>query len=73
MAGNPDDPTGEHWGGQFEPWKDGNKWIDKGRERLGAGSGGQGASQTISKWRHEFLDHLKQMMDRAKNEKLPMQ
>lgn len=55
MRGNPDDPTGEHWGGRFVPHPDGRPhwWVDdpdpawKVADRAGA--------RTVSQYREQFL------------------
>ncbi len=62
LAGDPDHPTGEHWGGQFQPmtgrttcWTD----LDTPELRTGAYNG----AVTVNRWRTDFLGDWQQRMD----------
>lgn len=67
LRGDPNDPTQEHWGGQYRKSAL-NQWIDlpndEYSERSQRGQIWHGC-KTISKWRTHFLDEYERRMDRA--------
>ncbi len=65
LAGNPDDPTGEHWGGSFvAPVPGRTYWTDNPDPEL-AEKGFAGA-KTVNRWRESFLRDWQKRMDRIK-------
>ena len=57
LRGNPDDPGEPSWGGQYARRDDRpNRWVDR----------DDGALETVSRWRHAFLDDFAARMDRCR-------
>lgn len=70
LRGDPDDPTGEHWGGQYEKAA-ARQWIDlQDLSYSGENNSGQVfyGVKTVNKWRVNVLDEFAKRMDRAARE-----
>ncbi len=69
MAGNPEMPNTEHWGGQYEHVT-GNRWADVSDPAARMDIPDVGVVdgvKTSSKWRGVRMDHMMRMFDRAAN------
>jgi hypothetical protein len=64
LRGDPDDPTGEHWGGAFAAAGHGSAyWHDSPDKALA--EGGRKGAKTVSKWRTAYLRDWQKRMDRT--------
>jgi len=66
LHGDPNDPTGEHWGGAYirtEPKDRPRYWRDNPERKLS--ERGKKGARTVSKWREGYLRHWQTRMDRA--------
>ncbi len=63
LAGDPEDPTGEHWGGQFRATDHGPRyWTDIPDPELKEGK--YPGAKTVNRWRAAFLRDWQARMDR---------
>ena len=64
LAGDPDDPTGPHWGGAFVKTEHGEHyWHDNPDQGLSIN--GRAGAKTVNRWRRDYLEDWKRRMDRA--------
>jgi hypothetical protein len=64
LRGNPDDPTGPHWGGAFVRTGHGrNYWTDDRDPRRAEGR--RNGAKTVSIWRGDYLRDWQKRMDRT--------
>jgi hypothetical protein len=64
LRGDPNDPTGEHWGGAFVPTGHGpHYWTDNPAAELREGN--YAGARTVNKWRVEYLRDWQARMDWA--------
>lgn len=62
FTGNPDDPTGEHWGGQFKLTAGrATHWTDLDKPGLRAGN--YNGAATVNRWRVDILRDWQKRMD----------
>lgn len=67
MAGNPEDPASEHWGGRYRQIT-GNRWADVTDPDMRMeipGFGFMDGVRTSSKWRGPRMNHMMRMFDRT--------
>ncbi|GMU92132.1 MAG: hypothetical protein AMXMBFR4_11900 [Candidatus Hydrogenedentota bacterium] len=63
LAGNPNDPEGEHWGGSYIATSHGPQyWTDNSDPDLAEGK--FNGAKTVSRWREAFLRDWQRRMDR---------
>jgi hypothetical protein len=69
MAGDPNDPSREHWGGSFalRSGVSATFWDDRTESTYECG--GRNGAKTVHRWRSNFMDDWEQRMDRAKDAK----
>ncbi len=64
LRGNPDDPTGPHWGGQFVATGHGpHYWTDD--PAPAQQEGRYAGAKTVNRWREDFLRDWQRRMERA--------
>lgn len=67
LAGNPDDPTSDHWGGRFVGNGHGpHYWTDDPEPTLAEGR--YPGAKTVNRWREQFLSDWQKRMDRLVDE-----
>ena len=64
LRGDPDDPTGPHWGGAYmKPKRGKHYWVDNPDRKLSIN--GRAGAKTVNRWRRDYLEDWRRQMDRA--------